>query len=250
MIRETVREVKRWWRFRHRLQDFWDAGYREAPPLCVIQNRWRSEAENAVVFSYRARIHERILGDLRRRGARSLLEAACGNGLLTLVAIGLGFQVTAFDFSPEAVDRARRLLGRRPGVTVVQASLEGFHVHGTFDVVRCAEGLPCLIDDHKHEGAFRRLADHVTEGGHLVVEEILVPPQDVNPTPGPYDINRLRSLDTYRELASETGLVLVEDAHPDEEEVEPGHHWLVFQRASGSEPDGHLRAILRHGLLR
>ncbi len=79
-------------RYRGLQRAFWDARFRDAPDLA------RSESELA-----------RWCGPIlaSRRGFRDLVELGCGDGRDAVFLARSGFQVRAYDLSPEAIQKAQ-----------------------------------------------------------------------------------------------------------------------------------------------
>ena len=84
-------------------------------------------------------------------GARSVLDVACGIGTQALALAAKGYDVTASDLSPAAVERARHeARSRGLDVALTVADMRGVQDHHgrTFDVVLCADNaLPHLLND-------------------------------------------------------------------------------------------------------
>jgi len=202
--------------------------YRRYGPYRASQAYDRDEQDNVDYFAFRAEWHRRIIERFRRPEDTTFLDAGCGNGLLTSLLIDMSFQVTAFDFSREALAQARKQAGA-DRVRWQRSSIPRFRSPDRFDIVRCAEALVAITDDRMHAKAVRVLADCVVPGGHLILEEHLIPEHDVPERPGRGERIRLRSLERYEALAADTHLRLLEHRH-----VPAGEHLhdldlLVFE---------------------
>src|SRR5262245_21741803 len=81
----------------------------------------------------------------------TILDAACGVGTQSLALAELGYEVTASDLSPGAVERASREAAARGLAlrTSVADMREAFDHHGrTFDaVISCDNSVPHLLTD-------------------------------------------------------------------------------------------------------
>lgn len=222
-----VSMVRRW-RRRHLLAHaWWNDLYRRYGPYRASQGYDRSEEQNVEYFRFRSEWHRRIVERVRTPGGVTFLDAGCGNGLLTMLVVAMGFQVTAFDFSAEALDQARDLPGAEQ-VTWRRASVQRFRSRQRFDVVRCAEALVAITDDRRHARALRVLGRHLARSGRLIIEEHLVPASDVPARPPKGERIRLRSLEMYASGASRAGLRLVEHVHVDGEAHLHDLDFLIF----------------------
>lgn len=90
----------------------------------------------------------------------TVLDAACGIGTQSLGLAALGYEVTASDLSPAAVERARKEAQQR-GLSI-QTSVADMrftydHHHRTFDVVlACDNSVPHLLSDSDILSAFQQ----------------------------------------------------------------------------------------------
>jgi SAM-dependent methyltransferase len=113
-------------------------------------------------------------------GVRTVLDAAAGIGTQALALAALGYEVTASDVSPVAVERARREAGTR-GLTMGTAVADLRHlsaVHGAFDlVIACDNALPHLLDDGQLLQALTECLRCVVPGGGclLSLRDYVVP---------------------------------------------------------------------------
>lgn len=129
-----------------------------------------------------------------------VLDAGCGRGIISDALSRQGFEVTAFDPSGEAIDRAQ---ATRPGPTYVEASFDTFVSDRFFDVVCSIDVLFHLTDDESFRAALARLAGLVRLGGRLVVtERDLQERQEL----GDYIVHR--PLEEYRTICERAGLQL------------------------------------------
>jgi SAM-dependent methyltransferase len=100
------------------------------------------------------------------RGAR-VLDAGCGAGRFTEIALAAGARVTAIDYS-EAVDACRANHAGHPALEVVQADLYRLPFPPrSFDFVFCFGVLQHTPDVR---GAFMAVAEQVAPGGRLAVD--------------------------------------------------------------------------------
>jgi SAM-dependent methyltransferase len=100
------------------------------------------------------------------RGAR-VLDAGCGAGRFTEIALDAGAVVTAIDYSG-AVDACRANHRDHPNLELAQADIYRLPFEpGTFEFVFCFGVLQHTPDVR---GAFRAVADQVAPGGRLAVD--------------------------------------------------------------------------------
>src|SRR5262245_17346125 len=103
-----------------------------APYYHLIYEDWQLSSER------QAAALDSIIRALAGTQCRSILDVACGIGTQSLGLASLGYQVTASDLSPTAIERARAEASRRNlGIRFSVADMRGaFTQHRrTFDVV-------------------------------------------------------------------------------------------------------------------
>ncbi len=111
-------------------------------------------------------LHRRWSGDAD--AVCSVLDVACGTGLLAAELIGLGYRVVGTDASPAMLARARELLG--PDIHLVCEPLPTVSVSGVFDAaVSTFDGLNYLPPDDL-AATFVSLAARLRPGGWLVFD--------------------------------------------------------------------------------
>jgi ubiquinone/menaquinone biosynthesis C-methylase UbiE len=112
-----------------------------------------------------ARLHELIQS--RHPGAHTLLDVACGTGK-HLEQLRPHYEVEGADFSAQMLEIARQRLQDTP---LHQADMRDLRLGKTYDAVTClfsAIGAMKTVDDL--DAAIARMAEHVSEGGLLIVE--------------------------------------------------------------------------------
>ncbi|HEX2119981.1 MAG TPA: class I SAM-dependent methyltransferase [Acidimicrobiales bacterium] len=133
-----------------------------------------SAAAYEVLHAARGKDYGREAGEVvaRIRGhqpqARSLLDVACGTGLHLAAFADLGFDVEGVELSEAMLAAAR---DRLPGVPLHRGDMRTFRLDRRFDAVVClfsAIGYMTTLDDLTT--AITTMADHLVEGGVLVVE--------------------------------------------------------------------------------
>jgi SAM-dependent methyltransferase len=109
------------------------------------------------------------------RGAppQAVLDAACGIGTQSLGLARLGYQVTASDLSPKAIDRARREAmrrGLRIDFSVADMRTVAAHHQRSFDVViACDNAVPHLLSDADILTAFQQFYRCTAPGGLCLI---------------------------------------------------------------------------------
>lgn len=99
--------------------------------------------------------------------AASLLDVACGTGG-HLAHLRERFSVVGIDLDDGMLDQAR---ARLPGIELVQADMQSFDLGRTFDAIVCLfSSIGYLADQQQLDAAIRRMADHLTPAGVLVVD--------------------------------------------------------------------------------
>lgn len=122
-----------------------------------------------------ARQGEQLDGILREfvPGARTVLDGACGIGTQALGLAARGYDVTASDVAPAAVERARTEAARRSlAIAFSVADMRELSARhpGRFDVVLAADNsVPHLLDDGEILRAFREFRRCTREGGACLV---------------------------------------------------------------------------------
>ena len=110
------------------------------------QDPWHFGSDN-----YETARFDKIVDVLQRVPHESILEVGCAEGHLTRCLCGVSRDVTAFDVSPTAVERARRAA---PEARVFAGRLEDVQFDRKFDLVLCSETIYYVSD---LEAALRKL---------------------------------------------------------------------------------------------
>lgn len=143
-----------------------------APDDAVLASRWDAAApkwaDDPGLFNPKQYIAAPTFRSLwgAVRGKR-VLDAGCGGGWLTRIAAADGALVSAVDFSPALIAKARELDGGAGGAYHVANLCDvGMFADGEFDLVisHC-----CLQDVRDYTAALRELARVLSQGGRLIL---------------------------------------------------------------------------------
>lgn len=129
---------------------------------------WRTTALGAVTESIEQRLILELMGDLK---GVHVLDAGCGDGVLTCVAASRGARATGVDPDPAMLDAARART-ERAGVKAdfLDGRVEELpFTDGSFDVVAAVTVL-CFVDDAS--GGLGEIARVLRPGGRLVLGEL------------------------------------------------------------------------------
>ncbi len=103
----------------------------------------------------------------RNPAAVSLLEAACGTGLV-LEHLAPDFRVSGFDRSPDMIARARE---RLPDIPLAVADMTTWSADEHYDVIVCVgSSIGYVRTEALLRRTVRRFADHLAPGGLLLIE--------------------------------------------------------------------------------
>jgi trans-aconitate methyltransferase len=116
--------------------------------------------------------HARYLRSLIKEHApraRTLLELACGTGLI-LKQLWTHYEVTGLDLSEEMLERAAE---RLPGVPLFRGDMRSFELNERFDVVLCVyDSINHLLRFDDWLAVFARARDHLNDEGVFIFERI------------------------------------------------------------------------------
>ena len=125
-----------------------------------------------------------VVADLAPPPAR-LLELGCGAGRTTRQLVGLGYEVTAVDDSPE-------MLAHVTGCEVVEADLFALDLGARFDVVLGASHFVDDADRERRAALLATCARHLAPGGVVLLERYdpawVAAPESYGGTAGPVAI--------------------------------------------------------------
>ena len=96
---------------------------------------------------------------------RSVLDAGCGTGRVSIELARRGVEVVGVDLDPDLLDRAKRYA---PELEWHLDDLSTFDLGRTFDVVVAPGNVIGFVADADRPAAVRGCAAHVAPGGHLI----------------------------------------------------------------------------------
>lgn len=118
---------------------------------------------------------DRFLPNLDWNGLR-VLETGAGRGGLGLLLARLGAQVTLVDFSPTALDQAKKIYALENfevGTVVGDVTHPDLVLPHKFDLIVDSHLLHCLTDDPDRASYYRLISDHLAPQGICVVETMV-----------------------------------------------------------------------------
>ncbi len=196
---------------------YWiDRHKRLANKLASVGDVGKSEDENTTLYAWKKRGVFEVLRTLGLTDLRdlSLLDAGCGNGMVSEFFWALGADVSGVDVSEDALREAAL---RVPLGTFLRSPLTTFELQREYDIVFCADVLYHLIDNTAWKQVLERLVRHTSPGGYLFVIEHLKPRDD-----SPASHVHHRTLPVYHHALREMGLI--------EQPVEKPQMSLVWRR--------------------
>jgi 3-polyprenyl-4-hydroxybenzoate decarboxylase len=127
-----------------------------------------------------------------KQGRGRLLDLGCGLGTVAVAAAKLGYQVTATDVSPVALDAARKAAGELP-IQFVADDFLSSKLEGPFDVV-VYRALLHTIPPASHDRYVRNLARLLEPGARLVLKVHSNPEETRRLATTCFDVPRLTAL--------------------------------------------------------
>jgi SAM-dependent methyltransferase len=103
-----------------------------------------------------------------------VLDVGCGVGRWSRLLAGRGAQVTGIDISPTMIAQARRRAtqaGLHPRCRFITQDLAALDAGDRFDLVLGVTVLQHILDPDALRSAVSRMADHLAEGGRMVLLE-------------------------------------------------------------------------------
>jgi len=145
-------------------QDFYDG---LAPYYHLLYPNW----DASIGRQSRGLAH--VLSEFGVPAGNAVLDAACGIGTQALGLAQLGYRVTASDFSPQAVSRAREEAAAR-GLSIAFGVADLRGLSSVFDrsfsaVIACDNAIPHLLSDDEICAAFVECRRLLEPGGVLLI---------------------------------------------------------------------------------
>lgn len=117
-------------------------------------------------------VHQDIVRDeLKRSGARTLLDAGCGPASMLRSLTDLGLELYGFDLTPEMVTEARRVMSRVPKERLWVGSVTDRSAYGAlkYDAAICIGVLP-HVPESADQAVVENLFHAVRPGGTVLLE--------------------------------------------------------------------------------
>ncbi|QEG27568.1 dTDP-3-amino-3,6-dideoxy-alpha-D-glucopyranose N,N-dimethyltransferase [Gemmata obscuriglobus] len=150
------------------LQEVWETGGPELQPYEGLASAW-DEYGSCNQPDYLGLI--KFLSDRHSIELRSVLDLACGTGLLTARLVRSFNEVVGLDASPRMLEVARARLDGCKGASFVFGDFRTFSLGRQFDVIVCTfNSLNYLGDLNELSGTFAVVAKHLTPGGIFVFD--------------------------------------------------------------------------------
>jgi 2-polyprenyl-3-methyl-5-hydroxy-6-metoxy-1,4-benzoquinol methylase len=181
---------------------YWiDRHQRLSDKLASVGDIRRTEDENTTLYAWKKR---EVFDVLRALGLTdlkntSLLDAGCGNGVVSELFWVLGADVSGVDVSD---DPLRQATLRVPLGTFHRSPLTSLELQREYDIVFCADVLYHVVDNTAWEQALERLARHTSPGGYLYILEHLRPHEE-----SPASHVHHRTLQVYQQALGAMGLI-------------------------------------------
>ena len=119
-----------------------------------------------------------LFGALGQGPGTRLLDAGCGQGFLTRLFQGAGWQCHGIDVSHTAIEMAQ---AANDGVTYEAGPLEEIETGETFDLCLLADVTYHVVEDDRLDRILARLLSVLAPGGRLVVIEYFPGVESVSP---------------------------------------------------------------------
>jgi 2-polyprenyl-3-methyl-5-hydroxy-6-metoxy-1,4-benzoquinol methylase len=181
--------------------EYWESRhYRFRGSSVSVGNIGLSDEDNRLQLREKtAVLKEPLLKLFPEPSTRRLLDAGCGIGIQTREFGEWGFEAVGIDFSPTAIEQARKL----GGADFQVADLSAYRSDRPFDVCVCVDVLFHLVDEQRWRAVIASLAGSLLPGGYLLVTEYFAAEE---PSRSPHVV--WRTLDDYRAALAAVGLEL------------------------------------------
>lgn len=141
---------------------------RNSVPLADAYARWRADDLGRITDALERDLILELAGDVT---AKTLLDAGCGDGVISVAFARRGATVTAIDLDPEMVAATRQAGAReKTHLHVVQADARKLPFAGAVFERVIASALLCLVESP--EATVNELARVLTPGGRLVLGDL------------------------------------------------------------------------------
>ncbi|MEM9348802.1 MAG: glycosyltransferase [Pseudomonadota bacterium] len=151
---------------------------------------------------------------LPERKFERALELACAEGHFTQILAPLVEELTATDISETALLRAKEACADHSNITYQQLDLKNGKIPGKFDLIVCSEVLYYFESRKSLAKIARKLADHLTPGGMILMAHGKIAVNAATETGfdwgHPFDARSIGDI-----FAKDPGLIIVEEAWSD-----------------------------------
>jgi len=109
-----------------------------------------------------------LLGWLKERKVKTILNAGCGSGEFSFILAKKGYDVVGFDLDKDYIDLANKNVKKLKieNCSFVVSGIEDYKVNKMFDVVIATDVLEHIKDDKK---AFKKLVEFIKPKGAVVI---------------------------------------------------------------------------------
>ncbi|MBI3871651.1 MAG: class I SAM-dependent methyltransferase [candidate division Zixibacteria bacterium] len=128
---------------------------------CLFDRYWQTRC--LTTTDHRTRLRTALVQTMLSRRDGRLLDVGCGRGSVAAHFAEVGFDVTAIDISPMAVEWTRR---QHPAIRTAVVDLENDPIAGSFDTIVCLEVLQQVREP---VSVLKNLTDALAPGGELIV---------------------------------------------------------------------------------
>jgi 2-polyprenyl-6-hydroxyphenyl methylase/3-demethylubiquinone-9 3-methyltransferase len=121
------------------------------------------ETRNLTTTDQRTRLRLALVESMLSHRDGRVLDVGCGRGVVAAHFAERGFDVTAADVSPTAIEWTRR---QHPAIKTAVVDLETEDIAGSYDIIVCLE----VLQQVRHPvDVLRRLAGALNPGGEMIV---------------------------------------------------------------------------------
>ena len=157
------------------LQEYYEDSYRMERGRGTEELRHEVTTYSKGLYNFVIESKNRFLTNLDWSGL-SILETGGGRGGLGLLLARLGAKVTLIDFSPTALDQAKKIYaleGFEVETIPGDVTLPDISLNEKYDIIVDSHLLHCLTEDPERSSYYRLVSDHLRPGGIFVAETMV-----------------------------------------------------------------------------